>query len=156
MEVNCRFNDTFGRYSCTVLGAEISEAGKVIKSFKGKHLFGKSEVNVKELNFNTGPKLLYFPRELNKYFPNLTYLRFSRCGIKTISKQDLSGLEMLKAFWIDNCRLTSLPDDLLTNMPNLRTVSFSQNHIEFASSNLLKPLIGRNKVSVFFAWKQKH
>lgn len=70
------------------------------------------------------------------------------CGLKEISKNDLKGLEGLVGLWMEYCQLASLPDDLFSDMPNLREIGFQGNQIEFASSNLLKPLIGRKDVIV--------
>ena len=114
----------------------------MIEGFKGLHAEGKSHNDVKLVLFRKS-NLNYFPRDLGKHFPNLTDLFIIGSGLKEVTKNDLKGLEGLTCLHIRNCQLTTLPDDLFTEMPNLREVSFCGNKIDFASSELLKPLIGR-------------
>src|SRR5690349_14285385 len=142
MEINCRFQtiswNSKQLYACNVKEASITEKDQVIKEFKGVHKAGKSDKDVRIVWFNKA-NVNHFPRGLEKHFPNLTHLFIFVCGIKEISRNDLKGLEGLVYLRIENCQLTSLPDDLFTEMPNLRVVLFYGNKIEFASSEFLKP-----------------
>lgn len=119
----------------------------MIKEFKGIHEEGKSHNDVQDVQF-FGTNVDFFPRGLSNHFPNLTHLTIICGGFKEISKMDLVGLEGLVHLQIRNSEMTSLPDDLFTAVPNLREVNFCVNKIEFASSEILKPLIGRKNVRV--------
>lgn len=156
MYINCKFLETkwvschgnFNMYLCQVTSAKITDQFHTIKEFKGKHVKGKGSKDVKRISFDSNAIVEYFPRDLHKHFPNLTHLSICDCGIKEVSLRDVKGLVNLVSLGIRNCKLTSLPDDLLIAMPNLRSVYFENNNIEFASSRLLEPLVGRPNVTV--------
>lgn len=148
MEIDCEFGYAGNNeYTCFARNVELTEPRKQIKAFKGdtKNMIA---AYVQNLQFSDGPKLQYIPRDLQKHFPSMVVLHFNGCGIKEISKRDLIGLENLRRLEMISCQLTSLPDDLFNDMKSLQLVSFNKNQIESASSNLLKPLVGRRDVSV--------
>lgn len=136
-----------GVYGIRVGFVNITIPGTRIKSVNGKHLEGKSNDDVIWIRFRT-TKTDYFPRGLSQLFPGLQKLFFVSCTLKEVSKPDLIGLEKLKELMIENCLLTTLPDDLFENMQNLTYVDLSNNIIKISSSNFLKPLIGRLVMSV--------
>lgn len=152
MEIECNFEEFDWYdcheqnsliYTCVVTSANILNRAVEIRSFKGEHEDGQTNADVKAILFREA-KVEYFPRKLHEIFPNLTHLEISDSGFKTISAEDLIGLENLLEFSIINTDLTTLPDDLFANMPNLKAIWFSNNKIEFATSKLLKPFIGRS------------
>lgn len=151
MEINCWYNyQYYGSmrvYKCTIREANITEKDQIIQKFKGIHKRRRRVRDIKTVSFfNT--IVDHFPRGIQLHFRNVTNLFISKCDLKEISKNDLKGLEKVYRFVINFCKLTTLPDDLLTEMPKLKVVSFSDNKIEFASSELLKPLLGRKNVKV--------
>lgn len=83
----------------------------------------------------------YFPRGLNKKFPNLKALMLKNSGLKEISMQDLIGVEKLETLLFLSEKLESLPDNLLTHMRKLSRITFYGNELEFVSSTLLAPII---------------
>lgn len=147
MEFLCWFFSQKNSYACLVFEANITEKDHEIKRIKGIHKEGKSDKDV-ELVWFVNTKVNYFPRGLQNHFPNLNHLTIYSSGIKEISKNDFKGLEELVTLQIENSQLTSLPDDLFTEMANLEIVSFLENQIELTSSELLKPLLGREDVEV--------
>lgn len=126
-----------------VTSAEITSPIHAIKSFKGVHKKEKRSGDVEALCFEFC-NVERFPRGLNKHFPNLRYLAIRKCALKETSRSDLKGLSSLEWLSIQFCMLTSLPDNLFRKMPKLEAVGFPYNKIEFASSKLLQPLIGRD------------
>lgn len=91
----------------------------------------------------------FIPRGLNLIFPNLDKLKIKNCGLKRITREDLVGLEKLRHLYLDGNELTSLPDDLFIDMPNLKWINFGCNKIEFVSSDLLKPIMNELKYADF-------
>lgn len=156
MEINCEFSDpnwfTFKIsgdiakfYTCSVENVEHPITAN--QKFIGNHDYEKSNADVKVIEF-IHCKFKHFPRDLHKSFPQIQQLSFLNCGIETISRHEMRGLENLLRLSIANCALKSLPDDLFDNMPKLKGVFLNDNKIVFASSKLLKPLIGRSNVIV--------
>lgn len=72
---------------------------------------------------------------------HIFYIR--ECGLKQIKREDLNGLENLTCLEITDCKLSTLHDDLFVNMKSLTVVNFRGNQIEFATSKVLEPFIGR-------------
>lgn len=162
MEINCEFLEcqwhaikgNVDLYTCKVTSVEITDRFHTIKQFKGVHALGRSNEDIEAIWF-VDSIVEYFPRDLQEHFPNLKHLNISRCGLKEISRFNLKGLEGLLGIWIQNCQLTTLPDNLFRKMSNLKSVKFANNKIEFASSKFLEPLIGRDNVSVSLLGNRK-
>lgn len=66
------------------------------------------------------------------------------CTLKEISRNDLNGLEGLNCLIITRCKLTTLPEDLFIDMKLLHYVDLSSNRIEFASSKVFEPFVGKD------------
>lgn len=142
MEIECEYVTLSSSklYACKVLKASITTPHEVIVSVKGNHQHGKSNDDVTWVSFFNDSKIEYFPRNLQKIFPNLNDLRIQRCGLKEISHDDLVGLGKLNWLSLSSNQIKSLPDDLFENMPNLKKVFLRNNQIEFASSKLVEPI----------------
>lgn len=134
-------------YSCHVDKTNVTKQFQKIRRFRGEHEAGRNNEDIKGIYFDN-TALDHFPRDLSKHFPNFTHLDISHCGINKITRRDFKGLGSLLDLEIYNCSLTSLPDDLFADLPNLHKVNFSNNKIEFASSNLFEPFAGRTDVEV--------
>lgn len=65
---------------------------------------------------------------------------------------DLIGLENLEELDLNENELTSLPDDLFTDMEKLKGVNFNHNRLERLSSKLLKPV----ETSLEYAWFEEN
>ena len=137
------------RYTCKVVDILIEQRITSISSFKGVHEENKSDCNVEALWFcNT--KVFYFPRGLHSNFPRLTNVTINDCELEEIGKRDLSGLNDLTWLVLQRNNLKRLPDDLLSNTPQLIYINFSGNKIIEMSSKLFQPLTKENLVYANF------
>lgn len=152
MELECKFE----HYSWIVTSAEITEPLVRIKLIKLKleQSEERNPADVVMMGFKD-TKVEYFPRGLHGFFPHLNSLHIWNCGLKVISRRDLIGLEKLTNLDLQSNHLTSLPDDLFSNMPELKLVFFNDNKLEFLSSELLKPLVKNNVTCVNFSKNKK-
>lgn len=147
MDVYCEFANIpwehLGmKYTCVIKetsGIDIRMPGTMVKSFKGIHQAGKWNKDVEAIAFND-VVVEYFPQILSDTFPNLTAIQLRKCGLKTITKQDLKGLDKLEMLWLPYNQVTFLPNDLFENTPRLRTVSFFDNWIENVDSKIFTPI----------------
>jgi BTB/POZ domain/Leucine rich repeat len=108
---------------------------------KGQHKMDRSNEDVAVVCIENS-SLQHFPRHLEKIFPNMTKLTIDKCGLETISREDLKGLENLEKLIISENKIKKLPNDLFEDMKKLETVSFYGNELESMSSKLLEPIKG--------------
>lgn len=140
-------------YTCEVICANITESNVEIKSFVGQHTYYNSNKYYEGMNANDKVELIQFrnttveciPRNISIFFPQLSRLFILNCGLKEISKNDLVGLESLTTLCIASNPITTLPNDLLVNMPCLKVLTFRDNHLEFVDSQMLNPIM-KNKL----------
>lgn len=139
-------------YICQVTDAEIDTPGTILeaKFFDGVHKEGKTNEDVKMLQFvELGIK--YFPRGLDKIFPNLVGIDIDKCQLMEISNNDFEGLRHLEYLFLYKNKLTSLPTDLFVNMSKLKAVDFSDNFIDVMSSRILKPVQNNSPFWISFS-----
>lgn len=123
-------------YTCFIESALITKRRTEIKPIEGIHLLGKNYNVVQGICFNKNKNetvIEYFPRNLKRFFPRLIGLYIDNCGLKEISCDDLRGLEALEFLGLSFNLLTSLPNDLFTNMPKLKVISFCGNKLRYLS-----------------------
>lgn len=154
MEITCSytFMDWTGignLYTCVASRVKIDEPNIEIKAFNGSHLPGKSPIDVEAISF-AHTTVKYFPRGLYLFYPRLIALTVNDCGLQNISKEDLFGLENLRAFYLSFNILQALPTNLLTNMINLRRVSFCHNKLTTLSPKVLDPIAKNDLTYVNF------
>ena len=156
MEIKCRFsydlpdNPEFkffghGKYICFVESAHISKRSTRIKLFDGKHVQGRSDIDVDGIVFN-GAKINFFPRGLYKIFKRLKILWMTNCELKELSENDLNAFQYLEVVGFDNNQLTSLPDDLFMYLDKLEVISFKSNKLTHLSSALFNWFTIREEV----------
>ncbi|CRK99762.1 CLUMA_CG013081, isoform A [Clunio marinus] len=145
MELKCEFRYFYllgiGRkYTSTIDSSSITKPNTIIQTINGQHLDGKSDKDVEAILF-IGTTVNYFPQGLNEIFPNLKAVYIGRCGLKSITRRDLDGLENIEVLRCYENKITSLPDNLFRNMNKLIDVSFSDNDLQCMSSDVLKPIL---------------
>lgn len=125
MDINCEYKmESWGGerselYTCKVTSAHISSPNIIVRSFVGPHFPGKSHFDVQALFFDK-TTVEYLPHGIQNIFPRLIGLSVFKCGLRTISREDLVGLENLTTFYVQENKLTTLPTDLFINMRNLK------------------------------------
>lgn len=128
-------------YTCVISSASITNIDdRTIQSITGIHLKGRSDKDVEEVWFNR-TVLNYFPKGLHQIFPKLIFIWIYHCGLKAITRDDLSELKNLELIYLGNNKLTTLPSDLFEDMSKLKRISFTNNKLEFVSSQLFVPIM---------------
>lgn len=98
--------------------------------------------------------IYYIPKGFSRYYLNLSIVEMNNCGLKSISREDLEGLEKIKELWVENNHLVSLLSNLFTNMKQLEMISFANNKLQFMTSRLFQPIMKNLKqVSLASNWK---
>lgn len=125
--------------SCNLHPREITKPATSINSVRGKHITGRKDENVQELQLKG--VIHYVPRGLTAIFSNLTILCIREVGLKSICREDLTEFRNLEKLSLADNRLAILPDDLFMDTPKLTTISFFNNFIVSMSSKLFQPII---------------
>ncbi|CRL01863.1 CLUMA_CG015236, isoform A, partial [Clunio marinus] len=145
MDLVCEFRywnwlEIGSEYTSTISSSSIQEPNTIIQKINGKHLDGKSDKDVESIWFSN-TTVNYFPQGLNKIFPNLKAVGIHNCGLKSITRRDLDGLENIQILWCSKNKIASLPDNLFRNMNKLNAISFRDNDLQFMSSEVLMPIL---------------
>lgn len=118
-----------------------------VKGYTDKHSlnftqkFNIAEIKLRDQNVNR------FPRGFGSFFPRLKRLNIIHCGLSTISRDDLIGLEELEHLAIIFNPLTSLPSDLFIGMTQLKSISFKDNKVKTMSSKLLDQILKNGPIT---------
>lgn len=129
----CRFYSD--KYTCVMSNLTITEPNTRIFKVHGVHLQGKSDNDVEALVIRYC-KVEFLPRGLHRIFPNLQALFLRSTKIHKITREDLKCLKKLTGFRVVYGELTSLPNDLFLDLPNLKYISFYKNEINKLNSQL--------------------
>lgn len=109
-------------------------------TFKGEHKRGKSDEDVKILQFCTC--LIYqIPKNIGYTFNNVEDLIIENSSIKSITKFDLKQFKNLKHFVVVSSGIELTPGDLLEYTKNIENITFNDNRLKFIGPNLLDGLV---------------
>jgi Leucine-rich repeat (LRR) protein len=97
----------------------------------------------------------FIPKGLEFIFPSLRCLEIAECDLNEISREDLNGLENFETLDLRFNQLKSLPTNLFENMPKLKVIRLNNNKLQFVSSEMLKPFLGRAMTLINFRGNPK-
>jgi len=157
-------NASGDHYTCFFNFQSIVQMVTSLSSKSSEHDKGKSLKDVASLLITNCYGVKAMPTELLVFLDNLTVVEVRNSGLRTITKQDMRGLEKVKELWIVDNQLKQLPGDLFNDMPHLEYVSFASNEIVQIGKNLLEPLQklklvdfrGNAAIDVFFTTRQSN
>lgn len=134
-------------YGCSVGNLTVEKGDQTLVSVFGKHIGKKTNNDVEALNVEnaTCTKL---PKEMEKSFPNLKALRFSKTNLESIGSDDLKVFPDLRVLCLWANWLTTLDGNLLVHNPNLEFLNFGTNQIQHIGPNFFAPL--KKIVAVYF------
>jgi hypothetical protein len=131
MHLSCKYVNVDG-YASFINSFKTFSPIREVQAIHGVHKQGKSHCDVEWVRIRT--TLKYFPRGIADFYPNMTKLDASNCGLKKICREDLRGFENLQELNLSHNNLTTVPDDLFVDTPKLKSISFYNNNIKFMSS----------------------
>lgn len=127
--------DQYGCYPTTVdLGNSV-----VVESVTGTHRPGRTNDDVTYLML-LNQNVPQFPKELEKFFPNLRFFRISETGLLSIKAEDLKPYPQITMLYIGANKFTSLDGDLFTLTPNLQWINIDRCKITSIGRGLLDNL----------------
>ena len=146
MEIRCKYKIIVSQslgplYFCQITSASITKPNQAITSIIGKHLIGKTYLDVQGFCISH-TAVHYMPKNIVEFFPNLILIQINDCGLKRVTREDFIGFENIMTLALQDNELTLLPDDLFEGMENLKWISFNNNKLEFLSTQLFQPVLG--------------
>lgn len=126
------------QYTCK---PQISSSGhpSVIENVTYNHLPGKNYTDFKGVNF-MNQKLNVFPRNIEKFFPNVSRLSIYEGNLKNISSNDLKPFPDLVRLYISNNYIERLPGDLFQYNPKLILIAIDYNNVFYIGFNIVSEL----------------
>lgn len=100
---------------------------------------GRNNDNVRVFNSDTTHEFSSFPRNLERFFPNLEMIGILG-PLRSISAEDLAPWPNLILLNLAENSITTLESDLFQNSPKLLYLSFANNSIQTVGVDLLSKL----------------
>lgn len=140
--IDCEFELIKNKaYQCRVTFFENDpQKAQDIKVVTGFHLQGFSNLNVTKISFD-GIKINYFPKGIEKIFPNLNTIGISSAELLKITQDDLKPFgRKLKNLYLWNNTLTELKSETFAYNTNLRLLVLQYNQIKVVEQGALSRL----------------
>lgn len=83
-----------------------------------------------KLSFGRNRFISYFPTGIEKFAPNLNYLKIENSELLEIKQQDLKVFPRLKTLWMQGNLFETVEKDLFEFNPKLEAIDFSKNKIK--------------------------
>lgn len=123
---------------CTATGIAFKHANDTVTSVDGK---STPLPDIKTVKFYSPITVDYFPRGLEKVFPNLEAILILGSPLKSIEQSDLKPFgSKLKKLVIKQSEIEKLDSNLFEHNPELRWIEFNENKIKSVGKDLLKSL----------------
>lgn len=142
--IRCNFGDLVwskvgSKYTCSVRSVQNPEIQEVTE-IVGNHLKGRSDLNVEAFTSSGKNNFPNFPRNLEKFFPNLLVIQIWSGKLTSITAADLSPWPNLAFLSLSFNKIETLEGDLFRNNQKLTYISFLGNSIINVGLDLLSNL----------------
>jgi Leucine-rich repeat (LRR) protein len=140
---DCTYSTTSYSYAGSVYECDakvlVFNSADTVERVTQHHASGKSNDDVTSLLMDTR-NLPKFPKNIEKFFPNLKVFEIFKSGLTKISSDDLMQFPNLVVLRLSYNKLTTLDGDLFINNPKLQLIYLSYNKITSIGPNILAPL----------------
>ncbi|KAG5670179.1 hypothetical protein PVAND_000459 [Polypedilum vanderplanki] len=138
VQYECKY-EAHEYYWCKVQSGKILKKSEVeVTNVFGTHVRNKANNDVQFFDAR-GILTRYFPRSLDKFFPNIIETYFED-GMREIHKEDLKQFPKLRSFFMSNSNVEYLEKDLFIYNPNLVLVFFNLNNIKYVDPHVFDNL----------------
>lgn len=145
--INCNFSLSTGWhifdeiYTCEVdsISSEITEPNTLVSAVNGQHAVGKSNNEVRGFRIKNAV-INYFPKGLQKLFPNLVAISIMSSNLKEVRQSDLSPFPQLKYLNFYNNNLKNIREDLFEFNKKLELIGLHYNEIKFVDVRVIQGL----------------
>lgn len=128
-------------YTCRVhRSLRVTSPNQLPTSVRGIHLAGRSNANVRMINFDDIDDLTVIPRGLSQFFPNLQGIRIHDSDVRIINGNELNEYINLRWFSLYDSYASRIPGNLFSSNANMIYVSFDGNYIREVGEDLFNPI----------------
>lgn len=133
-------------YACNIKKINCQAQANALKI---KHLAGKSDRDLTVVQYQGDRSCKRIPRGFQNLMSNLEALYFKGCGIKTVSKADLSPLPKLILLHLGDNKISYLEGNLFQANLKLKYVVFEKNELSFVSPSLFDNFVSITLASFY-------
>jgi hypothetical protein len=109
---------------------------QVVTNVRGAHLAGRTNNDVRMVNFDDVDDLVVVPRGLTNFFPNIEGLRIYESDVRNLNGNELNEYVNLRWFMVYDSDVINIPGNFFQNNPNLIFVSFDDNEVRQVGAEL--------------------
>lgn len=125
-------------YTCSGTFTLLSD-NPTLTEVSGTHVSTRNNNDVKAI-YIENQEVRFFPRDIEKYFPNVEVISIINGGIGVISRSAFGAYAALTQLQLDNNNIRLLGDDLFAANSRLKSISFSNNPISHVAYNVFDSL----------------
>lgn len=126
--------------SCNVKSLTVNEPGIEIKSVQGGGLVQGFNADVIEEIKAFNERVVFLPLRLYEHFHKLRFLSFVECGLVSINRKALTGLEKLRSLILSHNKIAEITADSFGDLVGLTLLDLSNNKIAVLNEEALHPL----------------
>lgn len=115
-----------------------TEMSKNVTEILGNHVPTKANEDVNQL-YCLAQGLTFFPQNIERFFPNLETIDFSRNLIISVTNSHLKPFQSLMHLNLLGNRITELERDIFENLPKLKIIDFNYNNIKNVDYDITFP-----------------
>lgn len=132
-------------FECKAVGWSITNQNEIVTSVNDK----KEALNDVVVLSIEDQVVNYFPKNLEKFFPNLKGIKVANTGLKSIKQETLKPFPKLSHLALFGGDLETLDNDLFSFNPDLKWLALDDNKLKFIGDDLLTHLEQLKKVSLY-------
>lgn len=115
-------------------------SGIEVTNVSGKHFKDKNNLDVTSVSIHGNRSLLFFPRNISNFFPNIKAVTVYQAAIEILFGDEFDEFSQLESLLFYESNLTTISSKLFEKTPKIIAIYFANNLIEKVGRDLFKPL----------------
>lgn len=129
------------QYTCMVHPSlSVRSPNQVTTGVRGIHIAGRSNADVRMVNFHGVDDLVVVPRGMSNFFPNIHAIRIYDSDVRNLVGNELNEYRNLRWFSVFDSDVHTIPSNFFANNPNMIHVAFDANYVQQVGEGLFDPI----------------
>lgn len=124
--------------ACNTRELEVTSQNETVTSVSGKLMDVLIYDNIKSLRIESSPMLQFFPKKIEKFFPNIEKLTITQTGLKIFTTDDIKPFTKLKNLDLSENQLEELNAELFAFNEDIEEIDLTGNKLKHLGENFLK------------------